>query len=95
MSEDPSNGYDAIAEEFMAVRSENGRAIVQKWAASLPRNGAVVDVGAGSGEPLTAILIDAGLKVSAIDASATMVAAFRQCFPGVEIVCEPAEHSRS
>jgi SAM-dependent methyltransferase len=94
LSEDASNGYEAVAEEFMAVRSTSGRAVVQKWAASLPRACSVVDVGAGSGEPLTSALIDEGLGVSAIDASPKMVAAFRRCFPGVEVACEPAELSR-
>lgn len=94
MFEDASNGYDAVAEEFMAVRSTSGREIVQKWAASLPRACSVVDVGAGHGEPLTSALIDQGLAVSAIDASPKMVAAFRRRFPGVEVACEPAERSR-
>lgn len=78
----------------MAVRSSAGRALVQKWAALLPAGGSVIDVGAGSGEPLTSALLEAGLAVSAIDASATMVAAFRRRFPGVEVACEPAERSR-
>ena len=94
MSEDASNGYEAVAEEFMAVRSTSGRVIVRKWAASLPRGCSVVDIGSGHGEPLTSALIDAGLAVSAIDASPTMVAAFRKRFPGLEVACEPAERSR-
>ncbi len=94
MSEDPSNGYEAVAGEFMATRSTSGRALVRDWAATLPRGGAIVDVGAGSGEPLTSALVEAGLKVFAIDASPTMAAAFRRRFPGVEIACEPAESSR-
>lgn len=94
MSEDASNGYEAVAEEFMAVRSTSGRAVVQKWAASLPRACSVVDVGAGYGEPLTSALIEEGLTVSAIDASPKMVAAFRRRFPGVEVACEAAERSR-
>ncbi len=94
MPDDSSNGYEAVAEEFMAVRSTSGRAVVQKWAASLPPGGSVVDVGAGSGEPLTSALVDEGLAVSAIDASSTMVAAFRRRFPGVEVTCESAERSR-
>lgn len=93
MSEDASNGYEAVAEEFMAVRSTSGRAVVQKWAASLPRASSIVDIGAGYGEPLTSALIEAGLVVSAIDASPTMVAAFRRRFPTVEVACEPAERS--
>lgn len=94
MSEDASNGYAAVAEEFMAVRSASGRDVVGTWAASLPRGGSVVDIGAGHGEPLASALIDAGLTVSAIDASPKMVAAFRRRFPDVEVACEPAEKSR-
>ncbi|HET7274535.1 MAG TPA: class I SAM-dependent methyltransferase [Longimicrobiaceae bacterium] len=95
MPEDPSNGYEAVAEEFMAVRSKtSGLAVVQKWAASLPPASSVVDVGAGYGEPLTSVLVDEGLAVSAIDAAPTMVAEFRRRFPGLEVACEPAERSR-
>ena len=95
-AEDTSNGYEAVAEDFTRLRlqSPTGLAIVRKWAASLPRGGCVLDVGAGSGEPLTAALIEAGLDVFAIDASPTMVAAFQRRFPGVKVACEPAEYSR-
>jgi len=91
---DPSNGHDAIADEFMAVRSASGRSVVEEWAASLPQGASVIDVGAGSGEPLTAALIEAGLTVAAIDAAPKMIAAFRRRFPGLETACEPAETSR-
>ena len=93
MAEDASRGYEAVADEFMAVRSTSGRSIVQKWAASLPAGCSVVDVGAGHGEPLTSVLIDEGLSVWAIDASPKMVAAFRQRFPDAEVACEAAERS--
>jgi len=92
--EDISNGYDAIAEEFCTVRSDVGRILVQDWAASLPKRACVIDIGSGSGEPLTRELLSAGLNVSAIDASRKMVAMFQQYFPHVEIACEPAETSR-
>lgn len=96
MIEDRSNGYDAIADAFVAARSGSttGRAIIRRWAASLPAGGTVVDIGCGSGEPVTATLIDAGLAVSALDASPALVAAFRQRFPAVEVACEPVERSR-
>ncbi len=94
MPSDPSNGYDAIADEFIAVRSASGRLVVEEWAASLPQGASVIDVGAGSGEPLTAALIEAGLTVAAIDASPKMIAAFRRRFPGAETACELAETSR-
>ena len=93
MSEDFSNGYNAMAQEFIAMRSNTGRDLVQDWATSLPRGASVMDVGAGSGEPLTSTLIEAGLSVSAIDASANMVAAFRCNFPDINIACEPVEQS--
>lgn len=93
---DMSNGYEAVAEEFMRLRSQSptGLAIMRQWAVSLPRGGCVLDVGAGSGEPLTAALIEDGFDVCAVDASPTMVAAFQRRFPGVAVACEPAERSR-
>ncbi len=93
MPEDMSNGYEAVAEEFMAVRSKSGLATVRRWASSLPRGGSVLDVGAGSGEPLTAALIEQGFDVSAVDASSKMVAVFQRRFPNVDVACEPAERS--
>lgn len=93
-SDDLSNGYESIADRFMAVRSAAGRRVVQAWATSLPKGSSVLDIGAGSGEPLTSALIEAELNVSAIDASPAMVDAFRRRFPRVEIVCEAAEESR-
>lgn len=93
MPVDMSNGYEAIAEEYMSVRSQSGRLVVRKWATSLPNGSSVIDVGSGNGEPLTSVLVDEGLVVSAIDASLTMVRAFRRGFPHVKIACEPVESS--
>jgi SAM-dependent methyltransferase len=42
-------------------------------------------LGSGPGEPSTRILHDAGLRTYAVEASPTMVAAFRDRFPGVPI----------
>ncbi|MEL7129071.1 MAG: class I SAM-dependent methyltransferase [Pseudomonadota bacterium] len=92
-SEDPSNGYEAIAERFMSVRSTSGQAVVRAWAMGLDPGSTIVDVGAGSGKPLTSVLIDLGLNVSAIDAAPSMVAAFKRHFPDVEVSCEQAERS--
>ncbi|WP_306127205.1 class I SAM-dependent methyltransferase, partial [Roseitalea sp. MMSF_3516] len=95
MIDDTSNGYEAVADTFVAARSGSttGLAIIRQWAASLPAGGTVIDIGCGSGEPVTVALIDAGLTVSALDASPALVAAFRQRFPDVEVACEPAERS--
>lgn len=93
MAQDQSNGYEAIADDYMAARSDIGRDIVAAWAAKIPTGGSVLDIGAASGERLTGLLVEAGLDVFAIDASPTMVAAFEERFPDVPIACEPAEDS--
>lgn len=93
MSEDASNGYEAIVDEYIAVRSRSGRTLVQSWAEELGAGASIVDLGAGYGEPITSILLETGLKVSAIEASSSMVAEFRARFPDVEVACEPVETS--
>ncbi|MEL6299680.1 MAG: class I SAM-dependent methyltransferase [Pseudomonadota bacterium] len=94
MPDDVSNGWDAVAPEFARVRSDVGLGVVRRWAASLPAGGTVLDVGAGTGEPLTAALAADGFSVFAVDASPAMVAAFRDRLPDVPIACEAAETSR-
>ncbi|GGX67396.1 methyltransferase [Litorimonas cladophorae] len=93
LTQDFSNGYEAIAERYMAVRSRSGRALVQNWAETLPQGGSIIDIGAGNGQPITSALIEAGLQVSALDASPKMVAAFQAYFPDIRIACEAAEDS--
>lgn len=93
MTEDLSNGYDAAAHSFIAMRSTLGRDVIAQWAGAFPQGGSVLDLGCGYGQPVTEALIDAGLTVSAIDASPTMVAACRQRFPQLEVACEAVEHS--
>ncbi|MEM9169290.1 MAG: class I SAM-dependent methyltransferase [Pseudomonadota bacterium] len=94
MRRDASNGYEDVADAFIRVRSSAGVDVVRAWAAGLPRGGTVLDVGAGSGEPLSVALAEAGLRVSAVDAAPSMAAAFRRRLPGAPIACEPAERSR-
>jgi 2-polyprenyl-3-methyl-5-hydroxy-6-metoxy-1,4-benzoquinol methylase len=53
----------------------------------------VLDLGCSSGLPLSPVPIDEGLTVYAIDASPTLVAAFRQQFPDVAVACESVEES--
>ncbi|MEL6664983.1 MAG: class I SAM-dependent methyltransferase [Pseudomonadota bacterium] len=90
---DPSNGYEAIAAEFMQARSDLGTDIVKAWAAELAPGARVLDLGCGHGDPNMPLLLSAGLKVSAIDASPGLLTAFRAKFPEVETACEPAEQS--
>lgn len=76
MGDDPSHGWEAAASDFMEIRSQTGVATVRNWARQLTSNGAVLDVGCGSGAPISAALLRDGFKVFGVDASPTLVAAF-------------------
>jgi SAM-dependent methyltransferase len=91
---DDCNGYEAIAAEFIAARgSPGGRrpgvgvSTIRKWASALRSGGAVLDLGCGSGYPITQVLVECGLTVHGVDASPSMVAAFRARFPEVSVEC--------
>lgn len=90
---DLSCGYDEIAEQFINIRSNSGTALVKKWAAALPEKSSIIDIGAGSGQPLTQVLINTRLNVYALDASHRMIEAFQSHFPNIPIACEAAQTS--
>jgi SAM-dependent methyltransferase len=98
--EDDSHGYEAVASIYIAGRGTRvrvgeavGAGVVQAWAATFPLGASVLDLGSGPGEPSTRILRDAGLDTYAVDASPTMVARFRERFPGVPIERNTVEAS--
>ena len=91
-TEDGSSGYEAVATIYIAGRGTRSRvgdsigaAVVKAWADAFPPGATVLDLGSGPGEPSTRILQAAGLTTYAVDASPTMVAAFRERFPGVPV----------
>lgn len=93
-----ANGYERIAADFLAGRGRAasggiGVASVRAWARSLPPHASVLDLGCGSGFPITKVLVDEGLAVYGVDASPTLVSAFRQQLPGVTVACESVEAS--
>jgi 2-polyprenyl-3-methyl-5-hydroxy-6-metoxy-1,4-benzoquinol methylase len=96
---DRSNGYEDIAAQFLAVRSNMhttagiGTTAVRKWARTLPPGAAVIDLGCGSGIPITQVLVTEGLNVCAVDASPSLVLAFRKNFPNIPVACEAVEDS--
>lgn len=90
---DPSGGWEAIAADFLAARSGIGGGVVRQWSTSLPPGGDVVDIGCGSGVPVSQVLVEAGLKICGIDASPTLLSAFRQRFPEAPAACEAAQDS--
>jgi cyclopropane fatty-acyl-phospholipid synthase-like methyltransferase len=96
---DRSYGYEGIAAAFLAGRggpatAAVGATAVRAWARALPPEATVLDVGCGSGIPITQVLIEEGLDVYAVDASPSLTAAFRDHFPDTPIACEAVEDSR-
>ena len=66
---------------------------VRDWARTLPRGAVYWMWAADLGLPITKVLIDEGLNVSAIDAAPSLVEAFRNNFPQVPVACESAVDS--
>lgn len=95
---DRSNGYEGVATEFLEGRGRApstaiGTRSVREWAGTLPRGGAVIDIGCGTGLPITKVLVTEGLNVFAIDAAPSFVEAFRRNLPGIPVACESVEDS--
>jgi len=95
---DRSNGYEGVAAEFLAWRggpgaSRIGAEAVRRWARRLPEGSTVLDLGCGSGVPITEVLIELGLAVYGVDASPSLVSAFQKRWPHTPIKCEAVEES--
>jgi SAM-dependent methyltransferase len=61
---------------------------VRDWTRTLPFGAAVIDLGCGTGFPITKVLVDERLNVYGVDASPSLVAAFRHNLPEVPVACE-------
>ena len=86
---DQSNGYESMSHEFISHRSaEIGVKEVRSWANMLQRGSSVIDLGCGSGLPLTSTLVGEGLNVFGLDASPSLVMVFRKNLPGTPVLCE-------
>ena len=91
---DASNGYEENAEIFMASRNPRiGVATVLEWSESLPHGASILDLGCGSGVPISQVLVEGGFAVHGVDASPRMIAAFRQRFPTAPAECAEVAHS--
>jgi 2-polyprenyl-3-methyl-5-hydroxy-6-metoxy-1,4-benzoquinol methylase len=96
LDNDPANGWEAVARQLIERRDQShiGVDVVRTWAGTLNRGASILDLGCGSGVPISQALMDDGFIVTGIDASPTLVAAFRRRFPGADIACEQAETSQ-
>ncbi len=70
-----------------------GPATVRQWSKTLPRGIAILDLGCGYGVPISQALIDEGFAVWGVDASPSLLAAFRVRFPNAPAECAAAEES--
>ena len=59
----------------------------------LPDRARVLDLGCGTGVPISQALIDHGFNVYGVDASPSMVAAFRCRFPKIPVECAAVQDS--
>ncbi len=76
--------YERHAHQWEADRRRGGWADKpwhDRFIAALPRNARVLDLGCGGGAPVAAHLVRAGLRVTGIDASPTLIALCRQRMP--------------
>src|ERR1700743_3244993 len=94
---DESNGYEGIAEMYISGRGRAvngiGSSTVRTLAQTFGKGAVILDLGCGTGIPVTKILLEAGLKVYAVDASPKMVGEFKQNFPDVPVACESVGRS--
>jgi 2-polyprenyl-3-methyl-5-hydroxy-6-metoxy-1,4-benzoquinol methylase len=91
---DKSNGYEELAGEYARRRSAViGGTQVREWASSLPRGANVLDLGCGTGVPISEALMAEGCMVYGVDASPSLAASFRARFPSVPVACEAVEDS--
>lgn len=91
--EHQDDGWEDVALTFAAVRTDTGRDVIRRWANALPSGGAVLDLGCGSGFPVSSTLADEGLTVFGIDASPTLVSMFVQRIDGAHAACETVQDS--
>lgn len=90
---DPTHGYEAVADEFLHLRSSANAELIADWAANLSPRCDVLDVGAGSGWPVTTTLVAADHKVWAIEPSPTLARAFQERLPGIPLDQNAAQQS--
>lgn len=76
--------YDRRAAQFDADRTRTlfERPWLDAFTALLAPGASVLDLGCGSGEPIAAHLIGAGLRITGVDAAPAMIDLCRERFPG-------------
>ena len=93
MPDDGANGYEEYAEIFMRARNlKIGLSVMRKWAGQLAPGSELLELGCGHGV-ISQVLLEAGVKLSVVDASPTLLREFHSRFPDVEVECSTAQKS--
>jgi len=96
-SADKSNGYEEIASIFISGRGRNrsgvGASVVAEWSQLLPAGATILDLGCGTGIPISQTLIERGFNLYGVDASASMTAEYQTNFPTAAVECASVEDS--
>jgi len=92
---DSAEDYEQFANEFLQLRDDSliGRKEVRSWVQKLPKAADVLEIACGGGYPISRELLQAGVKLSAIDSSPTLLKTFAERFPQVSIKCEKIQDS--
>ncbi|ATE59462.1 SAM-dependent methyltransferase [Thauera sinica] len=95
MTMDSADAYEAHAHAFLQARdgSPTGAQAVDRWSRTLRTGSAVIELACGGGYPVTRVLHAAGLRLRAVDASPTLVAAFESRFPDIPVQCARVQES--
>ncbi len=82
-------GYDAVAVQYATLRSKNSDDVrlLQELIDRLPEGAKVLDVGCGSGVPITRLL-NQHFEVTGIDLSETQIELARQAVPQARFICQ-------
>lgn len=95
---DKSNGYERLAGEFIEIRGRDvqgiGALTVKEWVKTLTPESSVLDLGCGTGIPISKVLVEQGMRIYGVDASVTMVQEFQKNFPKAPVACEAVEESQ-
>lgn len=75
--------YESVAAEYDRLRSRGlmERPYLERVLAALPPGGSVLDLGCGMGEPIARFFIEAGCRVTGVDAAPSLLALCRARFP--------------
>nr|BAJ06903.1 methyltransferase [uncultured bacterium] len=93
---DSSAAYEINSKKYLNKRNNSlvGFKIAQEWVKKLDLESEILEVACGAGFPITKELVDAGMKVWAIDSSKTLLSDFSSRYPDIPVSCEKIQESK-